>query len=44
MEHIPLNETESHSETFPVEPSLKKTSGLSLFIDLLSGACVPDNL
>ena len=44
MEHIPLNETESLSEAYPVEHTIKKTSGFSLFVDLLSGTCVPDNL
>ncbi|PKE28592.1 DUF535 domain-containing protein [Rahnella sp. AA] len=39
MEHSPLNETESLSET-----TTKNASGFNLFIDLLSGACVPDNL
>lgn len=39
MEHSPLNETESLSET-----TTKNASGFNLFTDLLSGACVPDNL
>lgn len=40
MEHTPLNQTESLSGT----TTSKKASGLGLFMDLLSGACVPDNL
>jgi len=49
MEHSSLNETESLNGTFSsgqigVEETIKKSSGFSLFMDLLSGACVPDNL
>lgn len=44
MEHSPLNDTESLSGNFPVEQTSKKSSGFTLFRDLLSGACVPDNL
>lgn len=49
MEHSPLNETESLSGTFSsgqiaAEETIKKSSGFSLFMDLLSGARVPDNL
>lgn len=44
MEHSPLNETESLNGNFSVEETIKKTSGFSLFVDLLSGTCVPDTL
>lgn len=49
MEHSSLNETESLNGTFSsgqigVEETIKKSSGFSLFMDLLSGTCVPDNL
>ncbi len=45
MEHSPLNDIESLSGPQSTDPTLnKKVSGFSLFMDLLSGACVPDNL
>lgn len=45
MEHSPLNEIESLNGTHAVnDTNSKKASGFNLFMDLLSGACVPDNL
>ena len=45
MEHSSLNDIESLSGTSSADTSnSQKASGFSLFMDLLSGACVPDNL
>jgi uncharacterized protein VirK/YbjX len=44
MEHSPLNETESLSGSYSAGKNIKKTSGFSLFMDLLSGARTPDAL
>ncbi|MFU2318859.1 VirK/YbjX family protein [Rahnella sp. PCH160] len=44
MEHSPLNETESLSGSYTAAKNIKKASGFTLFMDLLSGTRTPDAL